>query len=184
MNNSNRNFRQNKLHFSNIKIYNQFTNPVYSVFQVQFKYSSQHYLLPQIRCLITLRIECSIISIDSNIENKTISKVINIQQEKYRTKNGAQKNSSINWIILGRFPLPEPPFKLKEHKLSQRNCQIKLSLPRILHIPREYQESLIQTRISSKIIRMKTLNIGKIVCGSCVIHTYLDYTLLILWPFH
>ena len=35
-------------------------------------------LLPQIRCLITLRIEISIISIDSNITDNIIRKVINV----------------------------------------------------------------------------------------------------------
>ena len=32
--------------------------------------------MPQIRCLLTLRIECSIISIDSNIADNIIIKVI------------------------------------------------------------------------------------------------------------
>ena len=40
--------------------------------------SIQFQLLPQIRCLITLRIESGIISIDSNITGDIVRKVINL----------------------------------------------------------------------------------------------------------
>ena len=43
--------------------------PVYSVLQIRFMFRTQFKLLPQIRCLITLRIESSIISTDRNITN-------------------------------------------------------------------------------------------------------------------
>ena len=57
-------------------------------------------MLPQIRSVITFKVESRIISIDSNITNNIFRKVINVQQEKCRTKNGHLRNSSINWIFL------------------------------------------------------------------------------------
>ena len=45
---------------------------------MRFKFRSQFKLLPQIRFLITLRIESSIISIDSNITDNIIRNVINV----------------------------------------------------------------------------------------------------------
>ena len=71
----------------------------------QIQAQSQFKLSPQISCLITLRIESSIISIDGNITDNIIKKVINVKWEKCRTKNGALRNSSINWILLGRLPI-------------------------------------------------------------------------------
>ena len=50
--------------------------PVHSVSQIRFKFRSQFWLLPQTRCLITFRVEGSIISIDSNIADNIIRKVI------------------------------------------------------------------------------------------------------------
>ena len=46
----------------------------------------------------TITVESSIISIDSNITNKIIRKVI--EYEKYRTKDRALRKTSINWIYL------------------------------------------------------------------------------------
>ena len=59
--------------------------------------------LPQIRCLINLRIESSIISTGSNITDNIIRKVINVLWKKCRTKNEALRNSNIHWIFLWRF---------------------------------------------------------------------------------
>ena len=52
-------------------------------------------------CLITLTVESSTISIDSNITDNIIRMVIiNVQNEKCRTKNWGFRNSRINWIFL------------------------------------------------------------------------------------
>ena len=56
-------------------------------------------------CLIKLRLESSIISIDNNFTNNIIRKVINVWLEKIRTKNGTLRNSSSNWIVLWRLPI-------------------------------------------------------------------------------
>ena len=47
----------------------------------------------------------SIISIESNITDNIIRKVINVLKEKCRTINGALRNSNINWIFLWRLPI-------------------------------------------------------------------------------
>ena len=47
----------------------------------------------------------SIIIIDSSVTDNIIKKVINVKWEGHRTKNGALRNSSINWIFLWRFPI-------------------------------------------------------------------------------
>ena len=60
-------FKLNKLSFPSIEIKKPLLVPVHSVSQMRFKFRSQFNLLPHIRCLITLRIESSIISIVSNI---------------------------------------------------------------------------------------------------------------------
>ena len=73
-----RQVKQNQLSFPSIKINKPLLTPVYSVSQIRFKFRSQFKLLPQIRCLITLRIESSIISIDSNMTNNFARKVINV----------------------------------------------------------------------------------------------------------
>ena len=49
---------------------------------------------PQIRCLITFKVENSIISIDRNIIDNFIRKVINVKLEKCSTNNGPLRNSS------------------------------------------------------------------------------------------
>ena len=45
-------------------------------------------------------VEYIIIGMDSNITDKIIRKVINVWKEKFRTINGALKNSSSDWILL------------------------------------------------------------------------------------
>ena len=76
--------RRSKLSFSSIEINKPLPVPIHSAFKIKFKFSIQLQLLPQIRYLITLRIESSIISKDSNIPDNLIRKVINVQQEKCR----------------------------------------------------------------------------------------------------
>ena len=68
---------RNKLRFSSIKINEPLSASVNSVSQIRFKFSSRLYLLTQIRCLNTLTVESSIISIDSNITD-VIRKFINV----------------------------------------------------------------------------------------------------------
>ena len=73
-------------------------------------------MLPQTTCLITIRVEGSVISIDSNITDNIIRKVINVEQEKCRTKNGPLRNSNIYWIFLWKFPIQnhrKPPITEK-----------------------------------------------------------------------
>ena len=84
--------KQNNLSFSRIEINKLLPASEHSVLYIRFKFTSQFWFLPQIRCLITLRVESSTISIDSNITYNIIRKVINVQQEKYWTKNGALRN--------------------------------------------------------------------------------------------
>ena len=92
--------KQNQLSFPSTEINKPLLNPVHSVSKIRFKFRSQFKMLPQIRCLITLRIESSLLRIDRNITDNIIRKVINVKQEKCRVTNGALKNSSINWIFL------------------------------------------------------------------------------------
>ena len=61
--------------------------------------------MPQITCLISLRVESSIISIYSNIVENIIRKFIDVKWKKCRTQNGALRNTSINWIFLWRIPI-------------------------------------------------------------------------------
>ena len=95
----------NQLGFSSTEINKPLRVPVHSVLQIRIKVKSQFKLLLKIRCLIILRTESSIISIDSNITDNIIRKVINVQQEKRTTKNGTLRNSNINWIFLRRLPI-------------------------------------------------------------------------------
>ena len=64
--------------FPTILINKPLPAPVHRVSQVRFKISGQLYLLPQIRCLITLWEKSSMINIDSNITDNIIRKVINV----------------------------------------------------------------------------------------------------------
>ena len=66
--------KRNQLSLPRIKVKKSLLTPVPRI----FKFTSQFKLLPQIRCLITLRIVSSIISIDSNITDNIIRKVINV----------------------------------------------------------------------------------------------------------
>ena len=51
---------------------------VHQVSKIRSKFRSQFSLLPHIRCLITPRIESSIISTDSNTTYNTVRKIINV----------------------------------------------------------------------------------------------------------
>ena len=92
--------KQNQLSFSSININKPLPAPVNSVLQIRFKIKNPSQFLPQIGCLTTLRVDSSIINIDSNIASNINRKVINVQQEKSRTKTGALRNSSIKQIFL------------------------------------------------------------------------------------
>ena len=92
--------KQNQLSFSSIEINKALFATVHSVLQIRFKFRNQFKLLLHIRCMITLRIESSIISIYSNITDNISRKIINVQQENCRTKEGALRKPSINWIFL------------------------------------------------------------------------------------
>ena len=94
--------KQNKLSFSSIEVNKPLPAHFQSVWQITFKLRSQFQLLSQIRCLIALRVVRSIIGADSNITDENIRKVVNVQQENCRTRNGALRNCSINQILLQR----------------------------------------------------------------------------------
>ena len=66
---------------------------------LKFKFRIQLQLVPQSRCLMIVRVECSIISTDSDITHNIISKVISIKQKRCRTTNGALRDSSISQIF-------------------------------------------------------------------------------------
>ena len=95
--------KQNKLSFSSIEINKLFPSPVRNVSQVRSKFRSQFQLLPQIKCLISLRVEEGIIGVDSNIRDNIVRTVINVLQEKLRAKEGTLRNMNINWIFLSRL---------------------------------------------------------------------------------
>ena len=75
---------KNGLSFSNIENNKALPAQIHSVLQIRFKFRSQFQLLPQIRYLITFRVESSIISIDSNITYNIIRTVI---RTKCKTNN-------------------------------------------------------------------------------------------------
>ena len=83
-------FKRSQLTFSSIKINKPLPAPVHSILQIRFKFRSQLQLLPQIRCLIILRLESSIISIHSNITNSIIRKVINVVLNQERSSEELQ----------------------------------------------------------------------------------------------
>ena len=64
--------KRNKLSFSSIEIKKPLPAPVHSISQIRFKFSGHLQLLPQIRHLFILRVQCSTISIDSNITDGII----------------------------------------------------------------------------------------------------------------
>ena len=100
-----RRVKRKQLSFLSIEINKPLLTLVCSVSLIRFKFRSHLKLLSQIRCLITVRIESSIISIDSSITDNVIRTVINIQQEKCTTTNGALRNSRINWKFLWRLSI-------------------------------------------------------------------------------
>ena len=77
--------QKNELSFSNLENNKALPAQVHSVLQIRFKFRSQFQLLPQIRYLITFRVESSIIIRGSNITYNIIRRVI---RTKCRTKNG------------------------------------------------------------------------------------------------
>ena len=111
--------RRNQLRFLGIEINKPLLVPLHSVSKVRFKFGSQFKLLLQIRCLITIRIKCSIISIDSNVTDNIIRKVINVLQEKCRTKNGGHPPKRLDFpvVYLSGVLLPTPSFCKSHNRL-------------------------------------------------------------------
>ena len=68
------------LSFSSIEINKPFSVPTYSVLWVRSKFRRLFLLLSEMRCLITITAESSIISIDSSITENIIRKIINVSQ--------------------------------------------------------------------------------------------------------
>ena len=95
--------KMKQVEFSRIYIKKALPAPTSSVLQVIFKFKSQLQVLSQIRCLITLKLERSIINIDIDIIDN-IKKIINVQQKKHKTKDGALRSTSVNRICLQRLP--------------------------------------------------------------------------------
>ena len=91
--------------FSSIKINKLLHAPVYSVSLIKLKLKKQLFLLSQVRCLVKPWLESTIISIDSNITDNIMRKVINALQEKCTTRNRALRNYSIKWIFLWILPI-------------------------------------------------------------------------------
>ena len=87
--------KQKSLVFPVLQSASHFLPPVHSVSQIRFKFSNHLQLLLQIRCLIALKAESSIVRANSNITDTIIRKAISIQQEKCRTNNGALRNSYV-----------------------------------------------------------------------------------------
>ena len=69
-----------------------------------------------------LMTEGSIISIDCNMTDNIIRKVTSVLWEKCRTKNGALKNSSINWRFLWGLPIHDH-LKLSITEKSQNKAK-------------------------------------------------------------
>ena len=67
--------KRNQLSFSSTEINKTLPVPVHSVLQIRFKFRSQFQLLPQIRCLITFRVEGSSICL-SDLMGFTNTKVL------------------------------------------------------------------------------------------------------------
>ena len=78
--------KKSQLGFSGNEINKPLLAPVHIVLQLRFKLRSQFQLLPQIRCLIALSLESSIISINSKITGNINRMVNSVQQEKCRAK--------------------------------------------------------------------------------------------------
>ena len=53
--------------------------PVYSVSWIRFNFRSQIKLLPQVRCLINFRKVSNVMSLDSNVTDNIIRKIINVE---------------------------------------------------------------------------------------------------------
>ena len=70
--------KRTQLSFPRIEMKKPLPAPSHCVSQIRFKFRSEFQLLLQIiRCLITFRVESNIISIDGNITDNIIRKVIN-----------------------------------------------------------------------------------------------------------
>ena len=77
---------------------------VHSVSQFRFKFRNYLQLLPQIRSLVILWVTKNIADIDNIVTDGIIRKIINMQKEKSRTKNGALGNNSNSRELFKRLP--------------------------------------------------------------------------------
>ena len=93
--------------------------------------------------------------IDRRKRSKTLSEVkpvenINKNLQSFLEISPVQKEVLLSHIVQGDAYEYQNPFKLKEDKLSQRNCQNQLSRPGLSHTEQECQESLIQGKIHNQ----------------------------------
>lgn len=92
-----------------LEIKQNFRRSLSQVYYMLVKVQMPNPILPQIRCTITLRLESNITSMDHNIIDITIRKIISTQQEKSTTMTGAPKKNSKNMAFLSRFSIQNPP---------------------------------------------------------------------------
>ena len=83
--------KRNQSSFPCIEMNKPLFTPVHSVSQTRFKFRSQFKLLPPIRYLITLKIQSSIISIDSNITDNIVRRSLMNSRKSVRKKCIARK---------------------------------------------------------------------------------------------
>ena len=132
-----------KLNLPQIK---PFPSPLLTVSQIRFKLRSQLEQISQMRSLITLTTESSIISIGTHIAYNITRKALeNIPHENSKTKNGYL---SINRAVLRRLnfqdhPNPSGTEKWKCKSESEAGNLIILNFVRRTNIPDFFQKTLI-----------------------------------------
>lgn len=135
-----------KLNLPQIK---PFPSPLLTVSQIRFKLRSQLEQISQMRSLITLTTESSIISIGTHIAYNITRKALeNIPHENSKTKNGYLRNTSINRAVLRRLnfqdhPNPSGTEKWKCKSESEAGNLIILNFLRRTNIPDFFQKTLI-----------------------------------------
>lgn len=135
-----------KLNLPQIK---PFPSPLLTVSQIRFKLRSQLEQISQMRSLITLTAESSIISIGTHIAYNITRKALeNIPHENSKTKNGYLRNTSINRAVLRRLkfqdhPNPSGTEKWKCKSESEAGNLIIFNFLRRTNIPDFFQKTLI-----------------------------------------
>ena len=135
-----------KLNLPQIK---PFPSPLLTVSQIRFKLRSQLEQISQMRSLITLTAESSIISIGTHIAYIITRKALeNIPHENSKTKNGYLRNTSMNRAVLRRLnfqdhPNPSGTEKWKCKSESEAGNLIILNFVRRTNIPNFFQKTLI-----------------------------------------